>query len=98
MNSVKQMLRYWDPERIIHRDEDLVILQGVQGPESYHYYVRLERADVELEFQMRPMHKELLVDKAVATLQKRLKEAVEEIQDDLVNAEPPPQQWRKRKK
>jgi hypothetical protein len=92
------MLRYWDPDKILHRDDDLIILSGLSGTQQYSYFVRLEKANVEIEIRLETLNKELLNDKAVEKLEKHIFGAMEEMQVELENAEAPPQQWKNRTK
>ena len=96
--SVKQMLGYWAEEGILHRDDEMVILKGVRGPEEYNYFVRLEKADVELEVVLRTRRNELLTDKTEKLFEEKLIETMQEIQPGLINKDAPDREWKNRKK
>lgn len=95
---VKQMLRYWAEEGVLVRNDEMIILKGVHGPEEYNYFVLLEEADVELEFIFKSTRRELLTEGAARIFERGLVKILEKMQGELKNEEPPPQQWRNRKK
>jgi hypothetical protein len=96
--SVKQMLGYWAEEGILHRDEELIILKGVHGPNDYNYFVRMEEADIELEVVYKTMYREILTTEAEKMFEENLVELMKKMQPGLTNQEPAPSQWRNRKK
>jgi hypothetical protein len=96
--SVKQMLRYWAEEGILHQDKSLIVLKGVHGPNEYNYFVRMEEADIELEVAYKTTRKELLTTASEKMFEENLIELMKKMQPGLTNEEPAPSQWRNRKK
>jgi hypothetical protein len=96
--SVKQMLEHWDPENILVRNEDLVVLRVANGPERYLYAVSLNNGETELEFEYRTTRRELISDPVAKKFESWLLMALQEMADGMENAEKAPQQWGKNKK
>ena len=98
MSSVNQMLRYWAEEGILYRDDELVILKGVHGPNEYNYFIRMEKADIELEVAYKTTRKEILNVQAEKLFEDRLIELMKEMQPGLTNKDAPDREWKNRKK
>lgn len=96
--SIKQMLTFWNEENVLVRDDELVVLQGADGPDRFMYHVLLVKPNIEMEMEYRTTRDEFIRPVSAKKFEEGLVSLLRSLAQQNINDEPPPQKWTRRAK
>ena len=94
--GIKQMLTFWDEDKILVRDEELVVLQSTDGPNRFVYHIHLVEADIEMDLEYNTKRDEFIRPVSARKFEEGLFKLLRTLAGENKNDEPPPQRWRRR--